>query len=96
MTTHTPGPWEARGLTIWEPGKSALSIAVVTQHEPNARANARLISAAPDMLDALEQCAEYFDKFADADHDQDGFVPNEAMQMLTLVMNAIAKVEGRT
>jgi hypothetical protein len=59
-------------------------------------ANARLISAAPDMLDALEQCAEYFDKFADADHDQDGFVPNEAMQMLTLVMNAIAKTEGRT
>jgi len=57
-------------------------------------ANARLISAAPDMLDALEQCAEYFDKFADADHDQDGFVPNEAMQMLTLVMNAIAKTEG--
>jgi hypothetical protein len=58
--------------------------------------NVHLLAAAPDMLDALEQCAEYFDKFADADHDQDGFVPNEAMQMLTLVMNAIAKAEGRT
>jgi hypothetical protein len=58
--------------------------------------NVHLLAAAPDMLDALEQCAEYFDKFADADHDQDVFVPNEAMQMLTLVMNAIAKAEGRT
>ena len=59
-------------------------------------ANAHLLAAAPDMLDVLEQCAEYFDKFADADHDQDGFVANEAMQMLTLVMNVIAQAEGRS
>lgn len=54
-TRFTPGPWEARGLSIWQPGKTALSIASVTQHQPAAKANAHLISAAPDLYDSLAQ-----------------------------------------
>jgi len=109
MTTHTPGPWVLDGhnmssiirCTVLRGHPDAKHTCgdyetIADCKGDNWKANARLISAAPDMLDALEQCAEYFDKFADADHDQDGFVPNEAMQMLTLVMNAIAKAEGRT
>ena len=58
-------------------------------------ANARLIAAAPDMLEVLEQCAEYFsDKFAYVDHDMDGTYPFEENQMLMLVRKAIAKAEG--
>jgi len=52
------GPWEARGRTIWEPGKVAMSIASVNQHHPDAAQITRLIAAAPDVLAALEQIAE--------------------------------------
>lgn len=58
----TPGPWVSRGLTIWEPDKTAMSIAVVTQHHKDARANARLISAAPDLYEALVLAAAVIDR----------------------------------
>ena len=51
---HTAAPWEQRGFTIFEAGKTGTSIAVATQHEVNARANARLIASAPDLLAALQ------------------------------------------
>jgi len=43
--------WEARGLTIWEPGQTALSIAVVTQHQKKAKQYAHCIAAAPELLE---------------------------------------------
>jgi len=58
MTTkHTPGPWEVRYNTViecWDIGKAgeerlAGKLASVLSSE----ADARLIAAAPDMLDAL-------------------------------------------
>ena len=85
---HTPGPWEARGLTIWEPGRTSLSIAVVTQHERNARANARLIAAAPDMLAALRGILDDAKAYGMADSAFSGSLIEAAA--------AIAKTEGRT
>jgi hypothetical protein len=49
----TPGPWDRRGLTVFEHGKTGLAIAVATQHERNAKANAALIAAAPGIYEAL-------------------------------------------
>lgn len=60
----------------------------------NWRNDARLISAAPDLLEALSECEEYFDNRADADCDQDGFIPNKEMRLLDVVRAAIAKAEG--
>lgn len=40
----------------------------------------------------LNECAEYFDRFSDADHDQDGFVPNEEMKMLSMIKLAMGEV----
>lgn len=57
--SHTPGPWEARGLTVFEPSKTALSVATATQHQPHAKANARLIAAAPDMLASLRAMVDF-------------------------------------
>lgn len=37
------------------------------------------------MLEALDECEEYFDNKADADCDQDGFVPNAEMKLLSQV-----------
>ncbi|WP_234839285.1 hypothetical protein [Sinorhizobium medicae] len=57
-------------------------------------ADARLIESAwviPVLLEALQECEEYFDNRADADCDQDGYIPNEEMQLLTLVRDALRK-----
>jgi hypothetical protein len=57
-------------------------------------ADARLIESAwviPDLLDALSQCEDYFDNRADADCDQDGYIPNEEMKLLGVVRDALKK-----
>ena len=70
MTTKpTPGPWVREGLAIMyrpahAPNVGALFIARV-QRGPltldEVEANARLIAAAPDMLEALKDILEQFD-----------------------------------
>lgn len=52
-----------------------------------------LTTVAPEVLEALLQCEDYFDNRADADCDQDGFIPNEEMRLLSAVREALAKVE---
>lgn len=58
---HTPGPWRPNGNTIELANGMALRVATCTpigtgyasKGREESRANARLIAAAPDMLDAL-------------------------------------------
>ena len=70
-TTHTPGPWEVMrhgagetdDMTIREDKTGGQYVALVQVFEdpdfaPRARANARLIAAAPTMLEALERLAD--------------------------------------
>lgn len=61
MTQHTPGKWKLRYSkrhNAWE--ISAAGFLIATMYEPGPMlkdlraANARLIAAAPDMLEALE------------------------------------------
>lgn len=52
-------------------------------------------SIRPDVSEVLLKCEEYFDNRADADCDQDGFIPNEEMKLLGEVRDAIAKAEGK-
>lgn len=60
------------------------------------RKRAQIEAAAPDLLEALAECEEYFDNRADADWDaEDGFIPNKEMRLLSLVREALAKAEGR-
>lgn len=49
------------------------------------------LSVPQDILDALSEAEEYFENRADADYDQDGFVPNEEMKLLKTLRDAIAK-----
>jgi hypothetical protein len=68
---HTPGPW-GRAATnsfhtvIYAEGNGR--IAIVEDHNQDAgivtqEANAALISSAPDLLEALEECDRVFSKF---------------------------------
>lgn len=43
------------------------------------------------LRDASFECEEYFDNRADADCDQDGFIPNEEMKLLQVVREALKK-----
>lgn len=56
-TKHTPGPWEIEpfhnGIHIWAKGKKLCSIWSKLFHGPEIKANAKLIVAAPKLLEAL-------------------------------------------
>jgi hypothetical protein len=65
---HTPGPWDYsaklsasenhRGFRIWEHGDSWVLADVMPMDEDGKQgeANARLIAAAPELLEALKTC----------------------------------------
>lgn len=55
MTPHTPGPWRNdHGIEIAAGEKSICGMRFPFADDPEMAANARLISAAPELLEALE------------------------------------------
>jgi len=67
-TKHTPGPWIALNnkgnsgkiLTKWHIASGAISIAVITEKGNDTIANAKLIAAAPEMLDFIMNVARCY------------------------------------
>lgn len=75
MSAHTPGPWTAHGAIVkshtgavsespnWSvlgPAGQRLYVTVGYEHiNPQAERDARLIAAAPDLLEALQLCADF-------------------------------------
>lgn len=69
MSKHTPGPWTVDGNVIRGDEKSNGSVSVACILDvaypygrwagESAQANARLIAAAPDLLEAAELCRKY-------------------------------------
>jgi len=97
MNRHTPGPWEISGTEYQRSvrgGKGRLFCAIAANERYAAGekdANVRLIVAAPDMYDVLEQCLIHMNakKLAGLwkDHDE---------RLLRKVRQVIDKAEGRT
>lgn len=60
---HTPGPWEVRGSWVFPQNKDDIDD-IVHMSESDLRsssermANARLIAAAPELVEALRGCAD--------------------------------------
>lgn len=89
-TQHTPGPWEhaitdqySQSVDIFESG-NARTIARTVLNYPikTQEANARLISAAPDLLEACKKAANSF---------KAQFMEGPIYKMLS---DAITKAEG--
>lgn len=58
MSKHTPGPWIAHGdAVLWNNRSTYRELVATTQGMLNAEANARLIAAAPALLEALRPFA---------------------------------------
>jgi hypothetical protein len=88
MTAHTPGPWRVgdAGHTIFgapDPDRAApAQVATLCRTVYSARANARLIAAAPEMLEALRFVQEHGAVYPEGEAGQ-------------RIRAAIAKAEGR-
>lgn len=103
---HTPGPWKARDYKtaegdIWIDcdawkGKKSLGGTLATAHKDGTggagvTANARLIAAAPEMLEALKAVAKILPKVPCNVEGLDGY--GGATKLLAQVWRAIAKAE---
>ena len=85
-TKFTPGPWEANTGDHAYPTVSAQDRVIVTIWQcPQQAANARLVSAAPDLYEALREIVEGDDRPSDL-----------TMAALRRAVAALAKAEGRT
>jgi hypothetical protein len=103
MSKHTPGPWKtvARNYPIadtgdydgcWEvlTGDPKKPIVQIWGDSDEDEANARLIAAAPDLLEALKNIVNLWDHHASAHGDGTIFPLHVAARA------AIAKAEGAT
>ena len=92
---HTPGPWIwSAGLSIWRESDSQIvsSVACDSVFNPTEEevSNARLISAAPDLLAALQNACNVMAAIVTGD--LDGLSPNSPA--LIEARAAIAKAKG--
>ena len=78
---HTAGPWKSEGRSIINPALSGVGRTIATQID--SEANARLIAAAPELLEALKAVMSEW---------RDGYGLNCVEQLRA----AIAKAEGRS
>lgn len=98
---HTPGPWRAEGwkntvvnsakgnTIVISPGGDGGDNGVGIEE---IQANARLIAAAPELLETLEFCRDWFAKFSPTSP----LITGEQAEhpMLTAITKAIAKAKG--
>lgn len=103
FVAHTPGPWTLcydgqidgpKGYCVcrfeWSSFKEF-------NDSPMDKANARLITAAPDLLEALHEVEEFLDNQSDVEDGDYGIPrPNRAMRLLIEVRDAITKARGIT
>jgi hypothetical protein len=86
MSGHTPGPWRADEKVVRGPGGIPIALLATV----DAESNARLIAAAPDLLEILQALAPLIDSV-------DQLLGSRAGTSLgEKVRSAIARAEGRS
>lgn len=102
MTQHTPGPWNIgtkNGARVWsENGETLIADANASEslRKEIKKANARLIAAAPDLLEALESAWLWMENQADG-QSKGGHATFDLMMLREqrdLARAAIAKATG--
>ena len=111
-SSHSPGPWFAQSyedetgqprkieepyfFIQLEPTSGARNGDYMSVSGICSEANARLLAAAPDLLDALHDARAFIDGQIDVvDGDYGIPEPNKAMRLAGLIDEAIAKAEGK-
>ncbi len=101
---HTPGPWlshpRSDGITAvykWTAETANDLVASMSPTQPEAEANARLIAAAPEMLEALEEAQYALGCARDSAAALNGETCSDARyfaEQKAIVMHAIRKAKG--
>lgn len=73
------------------PPDGATAIALVYCDDDSERKRARMIAAAPDLLEALLDAEEQIERFIDIDDGVDGPLPNWAMRLDQTIKAALKK-----
>lgn len=88
MSNATPGPWKWVGFYLEGPSaEEVISGDEVIVSNPD---DARLIAAAPELLEALKEIASYEPNGIDS-----GSLSEDIREMRTIARAAIAKAEGK-
>jgi hypothetical protein len=97
---HTPGPWKALPDTGSESfafevtGQRMEGVALVYAYDTPSDANARLIAAAPDLLEALRDALTGFTDLSNGWPERE--LHMRPADVIAKAQSAIAKAEGRT
>lgn len=110
MSKHTKGPWKVDGRRVRlgkivtykgaEPREFFVeqtprgSFVSEPPYDEELDANAALIAAAPELLDALKECVDELDASGASTHPDDGGVPGPYFRYVA-ALKAIAKAEGK-
>lgn len=97
MGKHTPGPWHtgADGRIVYDANGWAISNAITFHHQRGGgqdRDNARLIAAAPEMVEVLRQWLAY-DNSDDADFSSPGPMVAYA-EAINATRALLSRIEG--
>lgn len=104
VNKHTPGPWETLALFSDQMGTDFTSVKIGNRihmigYSDEAKANARLIAAAPELLRAVQYAADVFDEYvalhkAKGPEGEEKALNNE--RHLQRMLDAIAKSWGES
>lgn len=97
QTTHTPGPWAIVETASAHIGERAILDAegyTVCNPSPMGAANARLIAAAPAMLDALLDALPYVEDVLSDPAQLAAFKPGTVQRHANAIRAAIAAATG--
>jgi len=103
VTKHTPGPWKAFGCAVYQEdnwqdganlgGKYICGIRDTNNPTDERAANARLIAAAPELLDALTKLASAAARIVEDDNKPTLVHMRELNRCRRAACEAIAKAE---
>ena len=92
MSKHTAGPWKnsgAIGAGIWITApESQIAVVYGKGTTPEAVANADLVAAAPELLEALKKIAGLRDTWV--------YAADAANEAIAIARDAVKKAEGRS
>ena len=102
MSAHTPGPWRylpengspTTGQHMIAGGKPGYLAEVRDCGSGDIKANARLIAAAPDLLEALLDALPYVEDVLDNPEQLACFKPGTVQRHVKAIRAAIAKATG--
>ena len=97
MSKHTPGPWRASELGVLSDKLTSYGnwyvCSLIDPDNEEHKANARLIAAAPELLESLEDLLSNLDEMGLATMPGDTF--ENMRETVDRARAAIAKAEGR-